>query len=672
MKRDILSRIMTWGMALMLIPLSCFADSDSADTGIMSAEQTEAGAQEDSFLVDYTHLKAANATPLTGRFFTSLWGASTSDLDVQELLHRYKLVVYDNDLGRYRMNPLVVSGTLIMDDVDGNRTYYFSICDDLTYSDGSRITARDYAFTLLLMIDPAIAEAGGIPSDESWILGEEEYTVGESRTLKGVRILSEYLLAVTVDAEALPYFYELSRFRISPYPIQVIAPNHEVLDDGEGVYLTPGLSGDLLRRTVLDSSRGYMNAPAVVSGPYVMDGYRDGKVHLLLNPRYKGNQKGEIPAIPELTYGSATPEEAVHGLETGELGLVNKVMKTYTIQAMSGLMNQHPDRYRMTSYPRMGLTVIRFMPRSPRVQETAVRQAVFYCLDREAMVYDYTGGYGLPVKGMYGIGQWMVRLLEDPDEYPIYQNGESDTPAEVRAYERQLEEWQDMSMTAIPEYSLDPQKARRLLEENGWVLNSFGEPYESGVRYKRMDDGQLVGLEMKAAIPANMRETLEKHWVPYMEQTGFGIELAETEMHDLTELYRRNSIEEYDMVLVGEDFTDQFRLNGGYRQFEKGREETPLEALDNEIDRMSQEIYHTEKTDLHGLMRKWLDTQIRIAETVPVIPLYSNIYFDFCIAQLQDYRVEDYLGMGNAIVAAWLGEAPTAEEMTEEEPVEEE
>ena len=60
-------------------------------------------------------------------------------------------------------------------------------------------------------------------------------------------------------------------------------------------------------------------------------------------------------------------------------------------------------------------------------------------------------------------------------------------------------------------------------------------------------------------------------------------------------------------------------------------------------------------------MQKWLALQIKVAETVPVIPIYSNIYFDFYVAQLQNYRVENYLGWANAIVAAWLGETETGE-----------
>ena len=125
------------------------------------------------------------------------------------------------------------------------------------------------------------------------------------------------------------------------------------------------------------------------------------------------------------------------------------------------------------------------------------------------------------------------------------------------------------------------------------------------------------------------------------------------------------------MVLVGEDFTDKFRLNGGYRRYEQNEDSspgTPLEELDDVIDEMSKEVYHTEKTDLQGFMQKWLALQIKVAETVPIIPIYSNIYFDFHVAQLRNYRVENYLGWGNAIVAAWLGEPENGEEEDTLEP----
>ena len=619
--------------------------------------KTEHGIIKD--VSDTRCLNVANPTPLTGHFFTSMWGASTSDLDVQELLHRYKLVVYDNELGRYRMNHLVVTGAVTQDDEEGNRTYYISLYEDLDYSDGTHITAWDYAFTLLLMMDPAVAEAGGTPAREEWIQGAEEYINGTAKTLSGIHIANDYLFSVTVKKEYLPYFYELSRFRISPYPIQVIAPGYEVKDDGEGVYLSGKLTGELLQKTILDPKTGYMVAPKVNSGPYTLDSYKDGKAKFTLNTRYKGNQKGEIPSIHALTYSGEDGEDMVRKLESGDLGLLNKVAKQETILNLLNLVREQPEQYRMTTYPRMGLTVIRFMPRSIRVQETAVRQAAFYCLDREGVREDYLGNFGLTVKGMYGVGQWMVRLLDGSTGYPLPEHAEDPTEEELLEYEQALAEWESMDLAKIRDYELDVQEAIRLLEENGWTLNRDGGAYQSGVRYKRTENGELIGLEMTVAIPENLREVLEKHWAPYLEEAGIGLEMKDTGIHELAEIYRRNTVEGYDMVIVGEDFSDQFRLSGGYRQIEADADpetDLPLEALNKEMDQMSWEVYHTEKTDLKGFVRKWLDMQIRLAEDVPVIPLYSNVYFDFYRSDLQDYRVENYLGWGNAIVAAWIGE----------------
>jgi len=345
------------GAAIFSPILTAGAETATTVTGVTeepeaaTVTETPETAEDSGDAFDMQRLHVANPTPLTGHFFTSMWGSSTSDLDVQELLHRYKLVVYDNELGQYRMNHLVVTGAVMQDDEEGNRTYYISLYDDLDYSDGTHITAKDYAFTLLLTMDQAVAEAGGTPLQEDWIMGAEEYAARTEKVLRGVHIINDYLFSVTVRKEYLPYFYELSRFRISPYPIHEIAPGYEVLDDGEGVYLSRRLTGELLRRTILDSYSGYMTSPKAVSGPYTIDGYRNGKAYFTLNPRYKGNQKGETPSIPALVYGGEEPEEMIRKFETGELGLLNKVTKKETILSLMEIVRENSEKYNLTTYP---------------------------------------------------------------------------------------------------------------------------------------------------------------------------------------------------------------------------------------------------------------------------------------------------------------------------------
>ena len=68
-------------------------------------------------------LTVGNPTPMTGRFFPGLWGGTTSDLDVQDLVHGYYLVLWDNDLVRFRFDHSVVQNVSILDDAKGNRTF---------------------------------------------------------------------------------------------------------------------------------------------------------------------------------------------------------------------------------------------------------------------------------------------------------------------------------------------------------------------------------------------------------------------------------------------------------------------------------------------------------------------------------------------------------------------
>ena len=235
-------------LSALLVALLLFAGTAGGEETIWQKEKRE-------------KLTVGNPTPLTGNFFTGCWGETTSDLDVQDLLHGYSPVRWDNTLVRFRFDRSVVQNSVAMDDSAGNRTYLIVLYDDLRYSDGSPITAWDYAFSVLFRRDPVIGETGGTPADFSWMTGAEEYLSGAAKELAGLRVYSDLIFQLTVRADALPYFYELSRLDIHPYPIGTIAPGLTVRDDGQGAYLSAPLDAEVLRRTVLDGKTGYLTHP---------------------------------------------------------------------------------------------------------------------------------------------------------------------------------------------------------------------------------------------------------------------------------------------------------------------------------------------------------------------------------------------------------------------------
>ena len=85
----------------------------------------------------------------------------------------------------------VVRDKLVQDDDVGNRTYYIALWDDLKYSDGTPITAWDYAFSMLLMMSPEIEQIGGKIYRAEHILGFNEYITGAAPCLRGVEVLDD-------------------------------------------------------------------------------------------------------------------------------------------------------------------------------------------------------------------------------------------------------------------------------------------------------------------------------------------------------------------------------------------------------------------------------------------------------------------------------------------------
>ena len=73
-----------------------------------------------------------------------------------------------------------------------------SLYKDLYFSDGARITAWDYAFSVLLQASPLVEKLGGIPADLSYLVGYEDYAAGKTSKLKGVHVLDDNRIVFNV------------------------------------------------------------------------------------------------------------------------------------------------------------------------------------------------------------------------------------------------------------------------------------------------------------------------------------------------------------------------------------------------------------------------------------------------------------------------------------------
>ena len=74
----------------------------------------------------------------------------------------------------------------------------------------------------------------------------------------------------------------------------------------------------------------------------------------------------------------------------------------------------------------------------------------------------------------------------------------------------------------------------------------------------------------------------------------------------------------------------------------------------------------TEPGDVYNYCRKWVAFQERFTQTLPLIPIYSNVYFDFYTSALQEYDPMKQVSWAQEILYSFYGDVP-AETVTAED-----
>ena len=649
--------------------------------GCLSAWAESAAEQEvdHTYGYDLDEVTVAVTTPLTGAFSTSLWGNASSDMDARMLLHGYDLVQWRTAEGVFAVDDTVVSGILVTEDeTTGDRTYTLGLYGDLTYSDGTPITAWDYAFSFLLTMSPEAAAIGGNVKRPEYIVGYQDYISGNAQALAGIRVLADDQLAVTVSGAYLPFFYELALLDCVPYPISMIAPGVRVADDGEGVYLTnvgggtaPVFTAELLRSTLLGAD-GYVSSPKVVSGPYVLESFADGTGTFLRNDRFKGDAQGNRPAIRRIVFKSLASDELIPALADGSVVLINKATGADVVSTGVALTAENP-LFTVSNYTRSGLSFLSFNADRDAVGDVRVRQAIASLIDKDGLVAETVGNYGLRTEGYYGLGQWMYQLLTGTIAYPVEEPTDGSAQAQA-AYEEELAAWTALTMDDVPAYAQDAEAAAALLDAAGWGLNEKGEAFVPGadsLRYRQADGG-LEPLRLSVAYTkgSSIGPALEKHLQAPLAQAGIELQVEAVEWAQLLRQYYRSDAPQFDMLYLATNFDVLFDPASSFTVNEAGQHVWTTSGLaDEALYSAAVEMRTTEPGDLLSYCQSWLAFQQRFAQQLPILPIYSNVYFDFYPRVLQDYDITSSISWAQAITNAKMAEyfEEAEEELGEDE-----
>ena len=417
-----------------------------------------------------------SSTELSGQFRAPSFGKSSpgsSDNDIGFLTTGLDTVTNTKE-GGYVWNDTVVDSYEETTDEAGNLTFTIKIKDDLKFSDGSAVTAKDYIAFSLASLSPVYTEAASRESSGLTTLGwkdaYQKYTGPDStegtKELAGIHLIDDYTFSVTITADYANYFYKITYAAFSAQPAAAfLGEGVEIKDDGNGCYLSDEfyakdadgkyIQAAAIRKLCTDTSaENYAAYPW--SGPYYVESFdnSDSTATLKKNEYFKGNYEGATPKIDTVIYKKIVSATQIEDFKAGGLDVIAAITGGADTDNALKLADESEGKYVYTHYSRAGYGKLGFRADYGPAQFVSVRQAIALCMDRAQFAKDFTGGYGGVVDGPYYTGSWMYKAAVD----------------------------QGMLLDS---YATSADAAIEVLEADGWIYNADGTPYAGeGVRYK--------------------------------------------------------------------------------------------------------------------------------------------------------------------------------------------
>ena len=635
-KKKLLALTLSASMVLSLA--ACGDKKTNTNSSESTGEGTKTEESSSSASAAGGQIIIGNTTELSGDW-SPYWSNNAADYDIWNFIQGSATVEMDST-GEYHWNDTVLAEEPTSEkNDDGSKTVTFKIKDGLTFNNGDEITAANYVASVLLFSSKLLVDNGASTTTYGYNFeGWKDYNTGASEVFTGVRLIDDNTFSIQVSADYQPYYYEQAQVSTAPTSLDFwLGEGAEVKDDGEGAYISipDSLTEDTIAAN-LDTARH--TADQVSAGPYNLKSYDEASktATLEINDKYPGNYEGQKPSIETLVYKKVETATALDELKTGSVDLLSEMSSGDEINAGLDLVEQGGFAY--NSYERNGYGQLVFACDFGPTQFVKVRQAIAHLLDRNEFCKTFTGGYGSVVNGMYGTGMWQYQDLADKLD------------------------------TELDTYSYSLDEAVKLLEEDGWVYDASGNAYTEGVRYKKLDDGTLMPLEIEwlssEANPVSELLVTELQNNPDVAKAGIKINQTVVTFSELLNYYYRSSddakytVPTYHMFNMATGFTSIFDPATEFTTDEDmiAQGYNTNYIRDEELDKLAKAIALTDPSDKEGYLDNFLAFQKKWNELLPNLPLYSNEYHDFFNDKLKNYNANATWDVTSAIIYATVEE----------------
>lgn len=635
----------------MVLSAFAFACGKKTDEPAENETETEAPADDENAEEPADDETAERPTEPSGQLiigtttemsgdFSGVWQNNASDADVRRLVQGYG-TVDQTDEGEYVIDDSIVEKYDTKENEDKSKTYTFTIKQGLKFADGKEITAKNYVAATMLwsskLIGPDLCKGKNTAGID--LVGYDAFSKGETKEFAGLHLIDDYTFSATINPNNTPYFYELNSVASSPEDLEFwLGKDVDIKDDGDGCYFVEDINTEEFKNAV-KAARDKKTLPS--SGPYMLEKYDEAQqlATMVINPNFQGDRVGRKPLISKVILKKITQATQIDDLKTGGVDIINKIGDGKTINA--GMDLTEGEGFAYTDYPRAGYGKIAFSCDVGPTQFPEVRQALAYLLDRNDFAKQFTGGYGSVVNGPYGTAQWFYQETK-----------------------KELEE-------KLNSYPYDPAKAVELLEKAGFTLNESGAEFKEGdgIRYKKMDDGKLMPLEIKWASTENNEVSdllvVKLAENPDLVKAGIKIQRDAMSFDELLNwLYRDASqdakygVPTYNMFNLASGFTPWYD-----RKYDYSTKEEMIKMgyntnfiFDKELEKTATDMVMVAPDQRDVFKENFVKFIVRWNEMLPDLPLYSNQYHDFYNSKLKHWVTSEMKGLTATILDAWVTE----------------
>ena len=445
-----------------------------------------------------------SVTELSGAFREASWGKSSpgsADLDIQELTTGYETVQTAMD-GSLMWNMMALAQEPVSEkNEDGSLTYTIKVREDMVFSDGSPINAKNYIASILANSTAVSVAAGGTGIAGMNFVGYEAFRdyegEGDKVYFEGVKLIDDYTFAVTLLPEYADYYYSMSYAGFAPTSLVMYLGENDIVVAENGAY---GLSDGFYEKVNKNGIDTFAMAERIVanlkwdsalpwSGPYVVADYNPSSLIATLerNEYYPGDDARGKASIDTITYVKIVSETQTDQFKSGQIDVLAGITGAAETDAALALVRENPDKYAETHYDRAGYGFIGLRCDLGPTAFKEVRQAMMYTINRPEFAQIFTGGYGSVVHGPYYTGYSAYKAVEDE--------------------------------ILLNQYAYSSDSAIAVLEEGGWIYNDKGQEFVPGrdaVRYKKLGGFELSEQNILYASVDGAYKTLKINGEYYM------------------------------------------------------------------------------------------------------------------------------------------------------------